>query len=272
MFNLTGSVKDRIALKMIEDLENDKILNQDSVIIEATSGNTGIGIAAVASIKNYRSIMVMPDTMSIERRRLIAAYGSEIILTDGSLGMDGAIKKAQELNKEIKNSIILSQFINKSNPKSHQIKTANEIYDDLQGNVDIIVAGIGTGGTISGIAKTLKPKIAHLKMIGVEPSDSPIITQGFKGPHKIQGIGAGFIPDNLDLSLVDEVLTVKNEDAYYWSKQLVNKEAILAGISSGAAIAATINYLKTNQIKNKKVVIILPDTGLRYLSDSNFIK
>lgn len=271
MSNLTGSVKDRIALKMIEDLEVKGILKPGCVIIEPTSGNTGIGIAAVASLKNYRCIITMPETMSVERRRIMAAYGAELVLTEGPLGMAGAIAKAKELESSIENAIILSQFDNPSNPKMHEETTANEIFKDLNGQIDIIVAGIGTGGTISGIAHNLKPRLNKLKLIGVEPSDSPIITKGTKGPHKIQGIGAGFIPENLDLKLIDEVVTVTNQQAYDFAKLLVKNEGVFAGISSGAALAATFDYIEKYQIKNQKIVVILPDTGLRYLSDSNFI-
>lgn len=269
--NLTGSVKDRIALKMVEDKEKSGELTEGSVIIEPTSGNTGIGIAAVAALKGYRCILTMPETMSVERRKIMAAYGAELVLTEGPKGMTGAIEKAKELASEIGNAVILSQFDNPSNPKIHEETTANEIYADLEGKVDVVIAGIGTGGTISGIAHNLKDKLPSLKLVGVEPTDSPIITKGQKGPHKIQGIGAGFIPGNLDLSLVDEVLTVSNESAYQFSKELVQKEAIFAGISSGAALAACFQYIEKHDIRNQRIVVILPDTGLRYLSDSNFV-
>lgn len=270
MFNLTGSVKDRIALKMYDEAIKTNKINKDTIIIEPTSGNTGIGIAAIAAIRGNKCILVMPETMSVERRKMMTSYGAEIILTEGALGTKGAIDKALELNSQIENSFILSQFDNPANPLVHEETTALEIYEDLNKEVDYIFSGIGTGGTISGVSKTLKPLLPNLKMIGIEPSASPIITKQEKGPHKIQGIGTGFIPKNLNLDAVDEVVTVDDMDAYKYANILAKSEGLLVGISSGAALSAMVDYVKKHNLKNKKIVVVLPDTGMRYLSDPNY--
>lgn len=270
MYNLTGSIKDRAALTMINEALKQNKINTDGTIIEATSGNTGIGLAAIASIYKLKCIIVMPDSMSIERIKLMELYGAEVVLTNGAEGMSGAIAKAIEINKKTPNSLIISQFDNPHNPLAHYNKTADEIYDDLYGDINYLFAGIGTGGTISGIAQKLKPQIPNLKVIGIEPKDSPIITKGYKGPHKIQGIGAGFIPANLNQNLIDDYITVTNDDAYKYAHLLTATEAILGGISSGAALAGAINYAQKHQLKNQKIVIILPDSGMRYLSDERF--
>ena len=270
MFNLKGSVKDRIALKMYDEAIKTNKINKDTIIIEPTSGNTGIGIAAIAAIRGNKCILVMPETMSVERRKMMTSYGAEIILTEGALGTKGAIDKALELNSQIENSFILSQFDNPANPLVHEETTALEIYEDLNKEVDYIFSGIGTGGTISGVSKTLKPLLPNLKMIGIEPSASPIITKQEKGPHKIQGIGTGFIPKNLNLDAVDEVVTVDDMDAYKYANILAKSEGLLVGISSGAALSAMVDYVKKHNLKNKKIVVVLPDTGMRYLSDPNY--
>lgn len=269
-FNPAGSVKDRIAKAMIEDAEKKGLLNQDSVIIEPTSGNTGIGLASVASSKGYKIILTMPETMSIERRNLLKAYGAEVVLTDGSKGMKGAIEKATELAKNTPNSFIPSQFTNPANPAVHKATTAVEIYNDTDGKVDIFVAGVGTGGTVTGVGEYLKAKNKNIKIIAVEPADSPVLSQGKSGPHKIQGIGAGFVPETLNTSIYDEVITVSNEDAFATGKILAQKEGILVGISSGAALFAATQLAKRIENRNKTIVVLLPDTGERYLSTPMF--
>ncbi|HHU55239.1 MAG TPA: cysteine synthase A [Acholeplasmataceae bacterium] len=271
-YNPAGSVKDRIAYSMIKDAEERNIINKDTVIIEPTSGNTGIGLAAICAAKGYKAIFVMPDTMSIERRKLLKAYGAELVLTPGSEGMKGAIRKANELAESIGNAFIPSQFENPANPKIHYETTGPEIYRDLEGKVDIFISGIGTGGTISGAGKYLKSKNPNLKVIGIEPTDSPVITQGVAGSHKIQGIGAGFIPKTLDTNIYDEIITVANEDAFKASRMVAKLEGLLVGISSGAAIHTGIMIAEREENKGKNIVIILPDTGERYLSTQLFIE
>ena len=268
--NPAGSVKDRIALNMIEKAEKDGILKENSVIIEPTSGNTGIGLAAVAASKGYRVILTMPETMSVERRNILKAYGAEVVLTEGSKGMKGAIEKAEELSKNIENSFMAGQFENPANPETHINTTGPEIWEDTEGTVDIFVAGIGTGGTISGTGEYLKSKNPNIKVIGVEPFDSPVISKGISGPHKIQGIGAGFIPNTLNRTVIDEMVTVRNEDAFETSKKLTKKEGILTGISSGAALYAAINEAKKKENEGKTIVVILPDSGDRYYSTPLF--
>ena len=270
-FNPAGSIKDRTALAMIEDAEKKGLIKpKESVIIEPTSGNTGIGLALAALIKGYKLILTMPETMSKERRDILKAYGAELVLTEGSKGMQGAVDKAQELNNEIKNSFIPQQFNNPANKQIHYDITSEEIWSDTDGNVDIIVAGVGTGGTISGIAKKLKEKNPDIKAIAVEPASSPVITKGYSGAHQIQGIGANFIPGNYDNSVVDEVIPVTDEDAIKTALELTKKEGIFAGISSGAALWAALELSKREENKNKLIVVILPDTGMRYLSSSMF--
>ncbi len=269
-FNPAGSVKDRIAKAMIEDAESKGLLNKDSVIIEPTSGNTGIGLASVSSSKGYKLILTMPETMSIERRNLLKAYGAEIVLTEGPKGMKGAIAKAQELKEETPNSIILGQFENPANPTVHRLTTGPEIWDDTDGTVDILVAGIGTGGTISGTGEFLKSKNPNIKVIAVEPTDSPILSEGKAGPHKIQGIGAGFIPNTLNTKIYDEIITVSNDDAFQAARDVSKSDGILVGISSGAALSAAITIAKRPENKDKTIVVILPDTGERYLSTALF--
>ena len=270
-FNPAGSIKDRTALAMIEDAEKKGLIKpKESVIIEPTSGNTGIGLALAALIKGYKLILTMPETMSKERRDILKAYGAELVLTEGSKGMQGAVDKAQELNNEIKNSFIPQQFNNPANKQIHYDITSEEIWSDTDGNVDIIVAGVGTGGTISGIAKKLKEKKPGIKAIAVEPASSPVITKGYSGAHQIQGIGANFIPGNYDNSVVDEVIPVTDEDAIKTALELTKKEGIFAGISSGAALWAALELSKREENKNKLIVVILPDTGMRYLSSSMF--
>jgi cysteine synthase A len=255
---------------MLEDAVSDGLINDATVIIEPTSGNTGIGLAMICAIKGLKIILTMPETMSIERRKLLKAYGAELILTSGSDGMQGAVKKANELHEQIKNSFIPSQFDNPSNPKAHYNTTANEIWEDTDGNVDIIVAGVGTGGTISGIAKRLKENNKEIKAVAVEPYDSQVLAGKSAGAHKIQGIGAGFIPDTLDTSIYDEIITVENEDAFATGKRIAHEEGVLVGISSGAAAFAALQLAKRPENKGKVIVAILPDTGERYLSTQLF--
>ena len=269
-FNPAGSVKDRIANAIIADYEAKGLLKKGSTIIEPTSGNTGIGLAAIAAAKGYRLIITLPETMSIERRNLIKAYGAELVLTDGAQGMKGAIAKANELHEQIKDSIIAGQFVNPANPKAHYETTGPEIYNDLDGKVDIFVAGIGTGGTVSGVGKYLKEKNPNIKIVGVEPKGSPVLTEGHPGPHKIQGIGAGFVPDTLDTKIYDEIIDVENEDAFKTGKEIARGDGLLVGISAGAAVYAATQLAKRPENKGKNIVVILPDTGDRYLSTPLF--
>lgn len=270
-FNPAGSIKDRTALSMVEDAERKGLIKKgESTIIEPTSGNTGIGLALVALIKGYKLILTMPETMSKERRDILKAYGAQLILTDGKKGMQGAVEEAERLNKEIKNSFIPQQFNNPSNTKIHYETTGMEIWNDTEGKIDIVIAGIGTGGTISGIARKLKEKNPNIKAIGVEPASSPVITEGKAGTHKIQGIGANFIPRNFDASIIDKVITVTDEDAIKTALNLTKEEGIFAGISSGAALWAGLEISKQEENKNKLIVVILPDTGMRYLSSDMF--
>lgn len=269
-FNPGGSIKDRIAKAMIEDAEKQGILKEGSVIIEPTSGNTGIGLAMVAASKGYRIIITMPSTMSIERRNLMKAYGAEVVLTDGAKGMKGAIEEAERLANEIPNSFMPKQFDNKINPEIHFKTTGPEIWNDTDGNIDIFVAGVGTGGTISGIGRYLKSKNPRVKIIAVEPSSSPVLSGGKPGSHKIQGIGAGFVPNTLDTSIFDEIIKVENEDAFEMGRNIAKKQGVLVGISSGANVWASIEVAKRIENKGKTIVTILPDTGERYLSTAMF--
>ena len=269
-FNPAGSVKDRIAKQMLDDAEEAGLLNADSVIIEPTSGNTGVGLAAVAAARGYRMILVMPETMSIERRQLAAAYGAELVLTEGAKGMKGAVAKADELAKETPNSFIPGQFVNPSNPKVHRNTTGPEIYADTDGAVDILVSGIGTGGTITGVGEYLKSQKPEVKVVAVEPASSPVLSKGVSGSHKIQGIGAGFVPDVLNTKIYDEIIAVENEDAFATGKEIGRAEGVLVGISSGAATWAAIQLAKRPENEGKTIVIILPDTGERYLSTALF--
>lgn len=269
-FNPAGSVKDRIAKAMIEDALESGIITKDSVIIEPTSGNTGIGLASVAASNGIRIILTMPETMSVERRNLLKAYGAELVLTDGSKGMKGAIAKAEELAKTTPNSFIPGQFVNPVNPKAHFETTGPEIWSDTDGNVDYFIAGVGTGGTLSGAGKFLKSKKADVKVIAVEPATSPVLSKGTPGPHKIQGIGAGFVPDTLDTSIYDEIIAVENDSAFATGKELGKTEGFLTGISSGAALWAAIQVAKRPEAEGKTIVVILPDSGDRYLSTSLF--
>lgn len=269
-FNTTGSVKDRIAKFMIDDAEKKGILKVGGTIIEPTSGNTGIGVASVATARGYKAIIVMPETMSVERRQLIKAYGAEVVLTEGSKGMKGAIAKAQELESNIPNSVVLGQFTNTSNPQAHRETTGVEIFEDTDGQVDVFVAGVGTGGTVTGVGEYLKSVKNSVKVVAVEPKDSAILSTGIAGSHKIQGIGAGFVPDVLNTKIYDEIITVENEDAFATAKQIGRKEGVLVGISSGAALWAGIQLAKRKEYEGKTIVVLLPDNGDRYFSTSLF--
>ena len=268
--NPAGSVKDRVALAMIEDAEKKGLLKPGATIIEPTSGNTGIGLAAVAAAKGYKAILTLPDTMSVERRNLLKAYGAEIVLTEGAKGMKGAIAKAEELNKEIQGSIILGQFVNPANPKAHKETTGPEIWDQTDSKVDIFVAGVGTGGTLSGVGEFLKSKNPNVKIVAVEPATSPVLSKGTAGAHKIQGIGAGFVPDTLNTKIYDEVIAIENEDAFTEGKNFAVSEGILVGISSGAALKAASILAARPENKGKNIVVLLPDSGDRYLSTPLF--
>ena len=269
-FNPAGSVKDRVAKAILDDAESIGRLKPDTVIIEPTSGNTGIGLASVAAARGYRMILVMPDTMSVERRQLMKAYGAELVLSEGSKGMKGAIAKAEELANEIPNSFVPGQFVNPANPKAHRESTGPEIYEDTDGNVDIFVAGVGTGGTVTGVGEYLKAQNSDIKIVAVEPVSSAVLSTGFAGSHKIQGIGAGFVPDILNTSIYDEVITVENDDAFATGKLMGHREGVLVGISSGAALWAAIQLAKRAENKGKTIVVLMPDTGDRYLSTPLF--
>ena len=268
--NPAGSVKDRVALAMVEDAEAKGLLKPGATIFEPTSGNTGIGLALVAAAKGYKLVLTMPETMSIERRKLVKAYGAEVVLTDGAKGMTGAIEKAEELHKQTPGSIIAGQFVNPANPMCHKATTGPEIWEDTDGTVDIFVAGVGTGGTLSGVGKYLKEKNSSINVVGVEPFSSPLITKGYAGAHGLQGIGANFIPDNFDSSVIDEVLTVKDEDAFRFSKMLATEEGLLVGITAGANLFACVQLAKEQKNKGKTIVTVMPDSGSRYLSTKLF--
>lgn len=269
-FNPAGSVKDRVAKFMIDDAEKCGVLKEGSVIIEPTSGNTGIGLSAIAASKGYRVIIVMPETMSVERRKLMKGYGAELVLTPGNLGMKGAIAKAEELKNEIPGGVVMGQFVNPSNPKAHYMTTGPEIFEDTNGNVDYFVAGVGTGGTITGVGRFLKEKLPRVKIIAVEPATSAVLSTGVAGAHKIQGIGAGFVPEILDTKIYDEVIPVSDEDAFKFGKETGKTEGVLVGISSGAALCAAISVAKRKEADGKTIVVLMPDTGERYLSTALF--
>lgn len=269
-FNPAGSVKDRVARSMIENAEKEGALKKGSVIIEPTSGNTGIGLAAIAASKGYEIIIVMPETMSVERRKLMKAYGAKLVLTEGSKGMSGAIAKAEELSREIEGSFVAGQFVNPANPQAHYKTTGPEIWEDMDGKVDIFVAGVGTGGTITGVGRYLKEKNPNVKIAAVEPASSPVLSGGAAGPHKIQGIGAGFVPDILDVGIFDQVIKVENDDAIAMGREFGKTEGLLVGISSGAALWAAVQLAEREENKDKNIVVLLPDTGERYLSTPMF--
>ena len=269
-FNPAGSVKDRVAKFMIDDAEKRGVLKEGSVIIEPTSGNTGIGLSAIAASKGYRVIIVMPETMSVERRKLMKGYGAELVLTPGNLGMKGAIAKAEELKNEIPGGVVMGQFVNPSNPKAHYMTTGPEIFEDTNGNVDYFVAGVGTGGTITGVGRFFKEKLPNVKIVAVEPATSAVLSTGVAGAHKIQGIGAGFVPEILDTKIYDEVIPVSDEDAFKFGKEMGKTEGVLVGISSGAALSAAISVAKRKEAEGKTIVVLMPDTGERYLSTALF--
>ena len=269
-FNPAGSVKDRVAKFMIDDAEKSGVLKEGSVIIEPTSGNTGIGLSAIAASKGYRVIIVMPETMSVERRKLMKGYGAELVLTPGNLGMKGAILKAEELKNEIPGGVVMGQFVNPSNPKAHYMTTGPEIFEDTNGKVDYFVAGVGTGGTITGVGRFLKERLPNVKSVAVEPATSAVLSTGVSGAHKIQGIGAGFVPEILDTKIYDEIIPVSNEDAFKFGKETGKTEGVLVGISSGAALFAAISVAKRKEAEGKTIVVLMPDTGERYLSTALF--